>query len=843
MPGGDAVVVTRESDPRKKGTWRQRTKTLRRQTLLFMQRYLAFEVPVPATEEDEAAAEPAVDEVRATPRRPVVAETAAPRPAAAKPVRRVVRAKADGIPSFAAGECIGDAYDVLEAVNSGALRSTYRAHHRQWDIDLIVQVPGQKLAAAPGMLREWVASVERWAGLGVHPHIASCYSLQWIDDIPVSIIEYVGRDSLRTAMAADRSHDLQAALTVAIEVCQGLEHAHQRGVIHGSLAPDGILLTAQGVAKVSGFDMAVPAGKPAELVSLTLASVAPAPAPGTPGATLLRPAACAPEYIAPERWGEGYAAQPAADVFGLGACLYELFFGRPPYASTAGAPVILPDGERLTSGEAPPPDLVALLRRCVEWMPFRRPGSIETVRYELSAVHDALFGAAGAQAASPAQQAADWNTKAVSFYLMGKEADAEAAWASALAADPTCLEVWFNHDVAAWRRASLSDENVLEDLGAVAAPEPERWKRSHLLGLVHWERGDVEAALAAFEQAHRERPELTDVKDGLDRLRAAAGRAPAHPAVVGEHRQYVTAVALNINARTAVSASYDGTAALWDIATANPLRVLEGHSAPVSSVFLNAAGSLVLTGSDDGTLRLWDAASGVCRRIFDTHAGRIASACLSPDGRWFLWSGIHSSERVEQMTLQLWDTTSGRHVRTFEGLSSSVKSLCFSADGFFAVTGGDDHAVRLWELETGACLQVFTGHTHYVSAVCISPDNRLIVSGSWDRSVRFWDVESGKELRRCDGHSALVTAVAVSADAGWAFSGSWDATARLWDVTNGRCVRTFRGHTGLVTGVALSADARFGLSGSWDGTLRLWETAADRREAAQLRVPASSNAG
>jgi len=852
--------VTSEAGQPKKSTWRQRTTALRRRVLWWMHRYLAFDVAPPADDPDADETAAQAEEIRNAPRRRVV-ETPAPRLASA-PVRRVVRASAETIPSFAAGDCIAEAYDVIEVVDAGDLRTTYLAHHRQWDIDLMIKLPSAQLATVPGMLREWLASAERWAGLGVHPNIASCYSVQSFDGIPLAVTEYVGGASLRAGMKRTRNTDLQVALNVAIDICQGLEHAHSRGVIHGSLAPDNILISSQGAVKLSDFDMAIAAGAHTELaavpppaalasatpVTLKLASTpvvpAPPPAPVTPQpSTVTRPLLCAPTYIAPERWAAGYTAQPAADVFALGVCLYELFFGRQPYANTAGAPCPLPSGETLLNGEAPPEALLGLLRRCVEWAPFRRPAGIEAVRYDLSALYENLFGAPGGQVADPAQQAAEWNTKAVSYYRMGNETDAEAAWASALAADPTCLEVWFNRDVTAWRRGGLTDEAVLEDLGAVLVPRAERWKVCLLLALVNQERGDLESAQAALEEAHQARPDVVEICVARDRLRAAYGSAPAPPAIVGEHREYVTALALSANLRDAVSASYDGTVTLWDIVAAAPARVFEGHSAPVSTVCFNAAGSLVLTGSDDGTLRLWDAASGVCQRIFDTHSGRISSACLSPDGRWLLWAGIHSSEHVEQMTLQVWDTNLGRHVRTFEGLTSAVKSVCCSADGYWAVSGGDDQTVRIWEIETGKCQQVFTGHGHYVSAVAISPDNRLILSGSWDRSVRLWDVESGRLLRTFDGHSALVTSVCLSADAHWALSGSWDSSVRLWEVSTGRCVRTFRGHKGLVTGVALSADGQWGISGSWDRTVRRWDTAPERREPSPLRLATGHDTG
>ena len=260
---------------------------------------------------------------------------------------------------------------MIEVVSTDDVRAAYRAHHRQWGVDLIVNVPSPALAAGPGLLREWVKGIERWAGLGVHPHIVSCYSLQWLDGVPLAITEAVGADTLKRALAQGRYGDLQAALKLAMDVCQGLEHAHERGVVHGNLGADTILLTPQGAPKLSTFDMAVAVGTLAELApgrsapaSLTLASDAPAsttPARNQETAAVARPILCAPASVAPERWGSGYTAQPAADVFALGVCLYELFFGRFPYAGTEGAPCLPPEGVPTSCSPSPSG---ATRRRC-----------------------------------------------------------------------------------------------------------------------------------------------------------------------------------------------------------------------------------------------------------------------------------------------------------------------------------------------------------------------------------------------------------------------------------------------------------------------------------------------
>ena len=514
----NAEAVTIESGEGKK-------RSLRHRVLWWMHRYLAFDVALPEDTESSGTM-PRAEEARATPPWPAVT-TLPGRPPEITTAHRVLRASAAAITSFAVGDCIADVYDVVQIVNAGDLSTAHLSHHRQWDIDLIVKVPSPGLVTMPEMLREWVAGVERWAGLGVHPHIASCYSLQWFDGIPLAVTEHVGSDSMLALMSQGRCADLRVALNVAIDVCDGLEHAHRRGLIHGTLTPGNILLTPQGSPKLSDFELAIALGVPPQRGSPTSGTPPPTSAPQV--ALAARQLLVAPAYVAPERWGAAYMAQPAADVFALGACLYEMFFGRLPYASTAGAPQALPAAATLRNGDAPPEALLALLRRCVEWTPYRRPASVETVRDELCALSESLFGTPGGQHANPSQQAADWNTKAVSYHLMGNESDADEAWTSALAADPACLEAWFNRGIAAWRRGVVTDETVLEDLAAVAVSDAERCKAAQLLALIHHERGDLESALALLEQAHNERPDSVEISAALERhprrLQPLAGSA------------------------------------------------------------------------------------------------------------------------------------------------------------------------------------------------------------------------------------------------------------------------------------------------------------------------------
>jgi WD40 repeat protein len=291
---------------------------------------------------------------------------------------------------------------------------------------------------------------------------------------------------------------------------------------------------------------------------------------------------------------------------------------------------------------------------------------------------------------------------------------------------------------------------------------------------------------------------------------------PLRQVLVG-HANSVNAVTVLAESHRALSGSGDKTLRLWDLATGETLRVLEGHAGPVSAVVVLADGR-ALSCSDDKTLRLWDLATGETLRILEGHAGSVTAVAVLPDGRRAL-SG--SSDR----TLRLWDLATGETLRVLEGHAGPVSAVVVLADGRRALSGSSDRTLRLWDLATGETLRILEGHTGSVNAVAVLADDRRALSGSDDKTLRLWDLATGETLRILKGHTEHVAAVAMLADGRRALSGSYDNTLRLWDLATGETLRSLEGHAGWVSAVALLADGRRALSGSWDNTLRLWDLA------------------
>jgi WD40 repeat protein/nucleoside phosphorylase len=285
------------------------------------------------------------------------------------------------------------------------------------------------------------------------------------------------------------------------------------------------------------------------------------------------------------------------------------------------------------------------------------------------------------------------------------------------------------------------------------------------------------------------------------------------------HAGWVNSTAFAPDGRTALSAADDLTLRQWDLGSGECLRVFRGHSSFVSSAVFAPDGRTALSAAYDHTLRLWDLASGTCLCVFEGHTGWVNSAAFAPDGRTVL-------SAADDHTLRLWDIASGECLRVFQGHSSNVNSAAFAPDGRSALSASRDHTLRYWDLASGECIRVFAGHSDFVNSAAFAPDGCTALSAADDRTLRLWDVASGECLRVLRGHASRVSSAAFTPDGHTALSAAYDYKLGLWDLASGECLRVFQGHSGRVTSAAFAPDGRSALCTSWDHTLRLWDIAS-----------------
>ncbi|HET9325064.1 MAG TPA: serine/threonine-protein kinase [Gaiellaceae bacterium] len=258
---------------------------------------------------------------------------------------------------------VGGRYAVERIVGHGGMATVALAR----DGELGRRVAIKRLSEAltgDEIFRERFLREARMAAQLAHPNIVAVFDVGEEGGVPYIVMEYVDGETLADLTSRTGPLDADRAVDLALQACAGLEHAHAAGLVHRDVKPQNLLVGADDTLKIADFGIA----RPVDGTQLTLAG------------TVLGTAA----YLSPEQ-ALGEQVTGAADIYSLGAVLYELLAGRPPYTFDSldelsvkqrqGPPPSLP---------AASPELEGVVRRCLAADPAQRPPSAAALARELS---------------------------------------------------------------------------------------------------------------------------------------------------------------------------------------------------------------------------------------------------------------------------------------------------------------------------------------------------------------------------------------------------------------------------------------------------------------------------
>ncbi len=652
-------------------------------------------------------------------------------------------------------------YDLIEEIARGGMGVVYRAVQHGSQRQVAVKMILAEQAATPGMIERFRAEAEAVAALD-HPNILPIYETGEIDGIPFYSMKLAEGRTLREAIADFRGEP-RAAATLIAAIARAVHHAHQRGILHRDLKPGNILLDGEGRTPfVSDFGLAKWIGSENRL------TIAPS-ALGTP------------HYMAPEQaLGASAELTTAADVYSLGAILYELLTGQPPFTAETALETL-----RLVETAAPAPprlfepsiprDLEVICLKCLAKEPSARYASAAALAEDLERWLEGRT-----ILARPA-------TKAERLSRWARRNPAVAALAAAVIV--LLLAATIGSGIAALRIAAARDQAVAAEKDATEklyGSYLDQARASRLAG----KRFDALDALDKAARIHRS----SAVRDQTIAALALVDFKPG--------AKWMRPVSLYRNAafdqklERYLVEEKTGELSVRNVATHQEVTRLAGPPSPLGLVhaFSNDGRYVAAKFLNEQTW-VWDLSSGhVLLRVPGQVGWTNGHAAFSPNSR--LVAVTHPQTGISLYRLdeippggeldperpwRRWDDAPFCHRLVFSPTGTHL-AMVDVADA--ARVGGREGIFQVRTIEDGAIAFEHRSAVGY-GTLDWSPDGKLLAVCSWDHHVYVHDAASGAVRQVLRGHLGTPIEVRFSHNGRWLATIGFDNSLRLWDVQSG----------------------------------------------------------
>lgn len=646
-------------------------------------------------------------------------------------------------------------YDLIEEIARGGMGVVYRAMQHGSQRQVAVKMIVAEQAATPGMMERFRAEAEAIATLE-HPNILPIYETGETEGRPFYSMKLVGGGTLRERIAHFQGRPREAAKLMAL-VARAVHHAHQRGILHRDLKPGNILLESDGLTPfVADFGIAKWLERESRL-------------------TLEPTALGTPHYISPEQAaGASATLTTAADGYSLGAILYELLAGRPPFAGDTALETL-----RLVAQTPPKPprrldpsipaDLEVICLKCLAKEPAGRYSSAAAFAEDLERW---LEGRTIVARPSRAPERL-WRWAKRNPALAGMSAAAIGLlFAFAIGSTIAAARLRVSNE-----RAVAAEKRARDELRTASLAEAKATVRSGAMGQRF-------ATLAALQRAAEVRVDsdlrtqafaalmLPDVKvertwsdryatnspavfdSSLDRYVVEVAPGVLSLRQVKDQKEIANLPVPSGHPRVLYLAAFSADDSKVAARFANDLvRVYDATSGRVLFDLPNRPtgssgrafaydfgftpdGREIAVGLPNGGVSFHDAADG--RETGTLIAGTVPSAiALSPDGRKVALAGKQSSN------VEIYDRASSRLEQTLPHADLVYHIVWRPGDSNQLATSSRDNKVFLWDAGTGQRIHLLQGHEGIPPLLAFHPSGKILASTSRDFSVRFWDVENG----------------------------------------------------------------------------------------------------
>ena len=671
-------------------------------------------------------------------------------------------------------------YELMEELGRGGMGVVYRARQVSLDRPVAVKMILAGPYASEEFLRRFRTEAETIAQFH-HPNIVAIYEVGEHQHQPYFSMEFVAGATLAERVRSGPLPPREAARTLAA-VARAVQHAHDLGVLHRDLKPSNILLDPQGQPRVTDFGVAKRL-REAEDFTQT-------------GQTLGTPAYIPPEQIGAKRG----AVTVRSDVYSLGAILYHVLTGRPPFRGETIAETLQsvleqePPAPRSLDASLPA-DLETICLRCLAKEPARRYTSAAALADDL----DRWLEGKPIQArrVSLAERAWMWAKR--------KPAIAALSALSVLALLGGAVGVTWEWRVAEYHRRE-------EEAGRQAMKTTTTRIQGRDAERLFAEQRSQEA-IATLAASLRFLPTNHIAASRLvSALSQRSFALPATPALTNDSQPLWAG--FTPNGARVLTLGKEGQLGFWDPAVGQAVSPALAQPEGWGNLAFSEDGTVLLAIHTDKMLVLRNALTGEeLQRV--PVPGLSQFAALSPDGATIA-AGLTNG------TVLLIDRAQTANRRELAAHQGAITALEFSRDRRFLVTAAEDGFARVWaagsnftpvaELKTGAPI------TYAVA----SPDGRRVVTVFSNACVTLWDIPSGRAVTNLTLPATVQTAL-FSPDSARLGLGLWDGTVRLLDAATGHELLRRDQQTKVIYGLDFSPDGQHVASASDDATVQVWD--------------------